>query len=279
MDKEINNREDVSILVNTFYIKVRQDDMLGPIFNKIILNDDWPKHLDKLTDFWETNLFGIAKFKGNPIKAHQNVDKRFNHSISQEHFGRWLQLWFETIDELFVGQRATRAKESARKMATGQFLANVDSATRRTEKVEMKLLLSITLVWIGAVLSISFFETPMKFTPEVITTELGVSIGRVIFFFFNKIEIAFSLLLLILTLKNKEKVSLVLPSVIIGIVLIQTFILLPVLDKYAVEFLASGNRGPKYLHFTYVAIEFLKLVALIVLALIVFKKFELKTKN
>ncbi|MFT4600453.1 MAG: hypothetical protein ACI857_000627, partial [Arenicella sp.] len=41
---------------------------------------------------------------------------------------------------------------------------------RRNSNFEaMKSLLAITLVWIGAVLAISFFETPMKFTPEVIT--------------------------------------------------------------------------------------------------------------
>lgn len=45
-----------------------------------------------------------------------------NYSIEQTHFGVWLQLWFETIDQLFEGELAFKAKQSARKMATGQFL-------------------------------------------------------------------------------------------------------------------------------------------------------------
>jgi hemoglobin len=118
----IETRKEISILVNAFYAKIRKDELLGPIFNGHIPEAHWPEHLSKLTDFWETNLFGIAKFKGNPSKKHINVDKESGHTISQLHFGKWLQLWFETVDELFEGELATKAKESARKMATGQFL-------------------------------------------------------------------------------------------------------------------------------------------------------------
>lgn len=120
---DIENRNDISVLVNTFYSKIRGDMLLGPIFNGQIPQEEWPKHLSKLTDFWETNLFGIAKFKGNPTQKHINVDAHLKHTIDQVHFGKWLQLWFETISELYEGPRATKAKESARKMATGQFLA------------------------------------------------------------------------------------------------------------------------------------------------------------
>ena len=120
--KEIQNRKDVTQLVNTFYLKIRKDDLLGPIFNSHIPEEKWPEHLSKLTDFWETNLFGIPKFKGNPSAKHINVDVNLNHTVDQTHFGKWLQLWFETINELFEGVLATKAKESARKMSTGQFM-------------------------------------------------------------------------------------------------------------------------------------------------------------
>lgn len=121
--KTIQNRSDVNQLVNLFYAKIRKDELLGPIFNKHIANEQWPEHLEKLTDFWETNLFGIPKFKGNPTAKHRNVDSGLNHSISQLHFGKWLQLWFETINELFEGDLADHAKDAARRMSTGQFMA------------------------------------------------------------------------------------------------------------------------------------------------------------
>jgi len=121
--RQIDNRSDINILVNSFYSKVRVDELLVPIFNAHISDDKWPEHLDKLTDFWETNLFGVAKFKGNPTQKHINVDKNLNYSIEQKHFGRWLQIWFETIDELYEGEYADKAKNSARKMSTRQYLA------------------------------------------------------------------------------------------------------------------------------------------------------------
>lgn len=123
MKQTISTRKEVALLVNTFYAKIRKDDMLGHIFNSHIAEDEWPAHLEKLTDFWETNLFGIAKFRGSPTKKHLGVDKNLNYGVEQTHFARWLQLWFETINELFEGEIAERAKMASRKMATGQFLA------------------------------------------------------------------------------------------------------------------------------------------------------------
>lgn len=119
---KIINRDDVSLLVHTFYDKIRQHELLGPIFNGHISEEQWPAHLSKLTDFWESNLFGVRTFRGSPSKAHVNVDKNLNHTISQNHFAQWLQLWFETINELFEGELADRAKEMARRMSTGQYI-------------------------------------------------------------------------------------------------------------------------------------------------------------
>lgn len=119
--KTIDDREDVSLLVNTFYAKIRRDDMLGDIFNRHV--DDWPAHLSLLTDFWESNLFRVPKFRGYPPEAHRRVDHHENNSITPEHFGRWMKLWYETVDELFVGERAEMAKALARRMSTGLFLA------------------------------------------------------------------------------------------------------------------------------------------------------------
>lgn len=118
--KDINTREDVYLLVSSFYTKVRKDNLLGPIFNTAI--KDWDEHLDRLTTFWETSLFMTRKLEqkyiGNPMEAHVKVDRDNNHSITELHFGVWLNLWYQTIDELFVGEYADVAKRRARKMGT-----------------------------------------------------------------------------------------------------------------------------------------------------------------
>lgn len=131
--KEIEDRKDIIKLVNTFYAKVRKDELLGPIFNNHIPEEHWPAHLEKLTDFWVTNLLGEICFKGNPSKVHAKVDKNLNHTISQVHFGQWLQLWFNAIDSLFIGKLADRAKNSARRMSTGQFMAIWNQRPKTTQ--------------------------------------------------------------------------------------------------------------------------------------------------
>ncbi len=116
----LNSREQVALLVDEFYKKVRVNELLGPIFNEVIT--DWPGHLSHLTDFWETSLLRAKSYSGNPIEKHQEVDKTVDHSIEMEHFGIWLQLWFETIDLYFHGEVAQLAKNRARNMSTFIFL-------------------------------------------------------------------------------------------------------------------------------------------------------------
>lgn len=122
--KDIQNREDVFLLVSEFYIKVRKDVVLGPFFNDVI--KDWDAHLDRLTTFWETSLFMTKKLEkkyyGNPLEAHVKVDKENNNSISELHFGLWLNLWYQTLDELFEGEIVENAKRRARKMGTFMYL-------------------------------------------------------------------------------------------------------------------------------------------------------------
>lgn len=111
--KEIKNRDDISLLVHSFYNNIRKDDLLGPIFNQKIPTEHWPQHLEKLTDFWETNLLGVQKFKGNPSLKHLETDRFFNFTIQPTHFEHWLKIWTLTIDSLFDGDLAIRAKMAA----------------------------------------------------------------------------------------------------------------------------------------------------------------------
>ena len=127
MKKTLDRREEINLLINIFYARVRQDSMLGPIFNTVIQN--WPEHLERLTDFWETNLLFTRNYKGNPIQVHAEVDRQVNGSITIEHFGRWLELWYSTIDEHFMGLNAEKAKNRARNMSTHMFLKIFESRT------------------------------------------------------------------------------------------------------------------------------------------------------
>jgi len=127
---DIKTREDVFLLVSTFYEKVRANEQIGYFFNNAIKN--WDEHLDKLTTFWEKNLFLRGKYLGDPLVAHAKVDKENNNTITEMHFGVWLNLWFQTIDELFEGDYAENAKRRARKMSTFLYLKIFEARQENT---------------------------------------------------------------------------------------------------------------------------------------------------
>lgn len=121
--KEIEDRNDVELLVRSFYTKVRKDELIGSIFNNIIGNEkNWERHFIKLTDFWQTNLLNQQAYKGSPMQAHMMVDRETHFHIDQNHFDRWLKLWKETLDGLFYGERADRAWSNAQNIATFMLL-------------------------------------------------------------------------------------------------------------------------------------------------------------
>lgn len=116
--QDILTLEDVKVLVNGFYGKVRENELLGPIFNKVI-QDRWDTHLQKMYTFWETVLLGNHTYFGSPFPPHAKLP------IDKHHFDTWLQLWHATIDEHFEGNKATEAKWRGDKMAV-MFLSKLE---------------------------------------------------------------------------------------------------------------------------------------------------------
>lgn len=82
-------------VVDAFYDKVRQDALLGPIFNGAIPDAAWPAHLAKLYDFWSSVLLMTGRFKGSPMAAHARLAE-----IEPLHFDRWLDLFRQTTAAL-----------------------------------------------------------------------------------------------------------------------------------------------------------------------------------
>lgn len=108
--KPILTLDDIKLLVNTFYGKVRADELLGPIFNERI-QDRWPHHLEKMYTFWQTTLLGEHTYSGRPFPPHATLP------VGHQHFERWVSLFTQTIDELFTGEKAEEAKWRAGKIA------------------------------------------------------------------------------------------------------------------------------------------------------------------
>jgi len=123
-------------------------------------------------------------------------------------------------------------------------------------------------IWIGLVLGLSFVEAPLKFTAPGITTELGVGIGRIVFEFSNKLQLAF-LGILILSLFssgiNLKNFGIVLLSLVTGIMLVQNFYLLPVLGERVAQILEGHKISSSHHHLYFVATEVVKILVLIIL--------------
>ncbi|MDQ1164129.1 group III truncated hemoglobin [Flavobacterium sp. SORGH_AS_0622] len=131
MKKQIENRADIEFLVHQFYDKIRADQEIGFYFNKMIT--DWDAHLEKLTDFWETNLFAVRKYKGNPHAVHNEVDAHFDENITANEFGIWLNHWALTLDEHFEGENVETLKRRARKMSTFLYVSMFQHRKKESE--------------------------------------------------------------------------------------------------------------------------------------------------
>ena len=114
---DISTIDDIRLLVDSFYGKVRQDGLIGPIFIGAI-GEDWPAHLEKMVRFWQTVLFGEHTYNGSPFPPHARMP------LESRHFETWLGLWNGTVDSLFEGPKATEAKWRAGKMAE-MFLSKI----------------------------------------------------------------------------------------------------------------------------------------------------------
>ena len=103
--------ERLKLLVERFYERVRQDPLIGPVFNDAI--EDWPEHLEKLQAFWSSVMLSSGRYKGRPLPAHARHGQR----ISAASFDRWLTLWHETTERVMPPRAAAIMQEKAARIA------------------------------------------------------------------------------------------------------------------------------------------------------------------
>ena len=110
MKPTISSLNEIQLLVDSFYSKVRNDETLAPIFDSKI-KDKWPEHLEKMYRFWQTVLLNDRTYQGSPLLPHLELE------IEEIHFHRWLQLFRETVEENFSGEIAFEAIHRSQKIA------------------------------------------------------------------------------------------------------------------------------------------------------------------
>ncbi len=110
MKKDLDHLEAIQEMVDMFYGQVQKDDLIGPIFNRVI-QDRWPDHLKKMYGFWQTILLNERAYSGSPFPPHAQLP------IGKEHFERWLDLFRSTVEHNFHGEKAKEAIWRAERMA------------------------------------------------------------------------------------------------------------------------------------------------------------------
>ena len=116
MQKQLlNSHEAVELLVHTFYIKVKQDELLAPIFNNAEYFS-WDTHIPIMVNFWKTLLLDTAAYKGNTMLKHIELHRR--NPLTEKHFDRWKLLFYSTLDDLFEGDGVLKARKKVEAMSS-----------------------------------------------------------------------------------------------------------------------------------------------------------------
>jgi len=130
---DIRDRADIAHLIDAFYTRAFADSVLGPIFTEIA-HMDLEAHMSIMCDFWETVLFQAGKYGRNAFNVHLDLHQR--EPLTPMHFQRWLDIWEDTVDDLFAGPKAIQAKVQAGRIA--------GSVSRRLERTVDGDLLAFT---------------------------------------------------------------------------------------------------------------------------------------
>lgn len=133
MKPDIENRADIDLLMTEFYSTAMVDNAIGYIFTDVA-KLDLDHHLPIIGDFWETMLFQAGSYSRhgrNPMMVHAELNEKT--PLKPLHFARWLEIFTETIDRLFAGERADFLKFRAAMIADRmRDFIGAQAAERRT---------------------------------------------------------------------------------------------------------------------------------------------------
>ena len=111
MLKSTLNEETLARFLHAFYVRVRRDALIGPVFAAAIPDVAWPHHMTTITAFWSSVLLKAGSYKGNPFAKHGQLGV-----LQPEHFARWLDLFEQTAMAQFTPDVARSIVERAHRI-------------------------------------------------------------------------------------------------------------------------------------------------------------------
>lgn len=103
--RDIADKQDIQLLVENFYNQALNDETIGPLFKKagFVLES----HIPTMVSFWETILFDVITYSGNPMLKHIELNKTV--PLMSAHFEQWMNIWKNTVRTNFEGPLAEKA--------------------------------------------------------------------------------------------------------------------------------------------------------------------------
>ena len=102
-----SDRVRLRALVHGFYDELRQDEEIGPLFERAI-GHDWQAHLDRMVEFWATLVLGSRSFTGDVFGRHMAVP-----GLQPAMFARWQAVWKKHTEARFEPARAAELQRIA----------------------------------------------------------------------------------------------------------------------------------------------------------------------
>lgn len=112
---DIKNRKDIESILWAFYREAIENPKIGVFFVEIA-QINLKDHIPHIADFWEQQLFYSGSYKKNVLQIHQNLNLK--KTMKKIHFDTWMDLFTNTIDQNFKGEKANLMKTRALSIAT-----------------------------------------------------------------------------------------------------------------------------------------------------------------
>ena len=127
------------------------------------------------------------------------------------------------------------------------------------------LAVALLFTWLGMVLGISFLEAPLKFRAPGVTLQLGLGIGRLVFRALNSVEVVLAVTVAVALVAGSPARATVAAYVVTAAALVvQLLVVRPRLGRRSDAVLAGVDAPRSRAHLGYVALELVKVVALVV---------------
>ena len=113
--EDIQNQKDLYLLVDEFYKKLLSDPSISYIFTDVV-KINIQEHLPILVTFWSQAILGTGGYTNNLTQIHLDIDKK--EHLTPELFKIWLDHFYKTVDEHFVGKNSENIKTQALSLST-----------------------------------------------------------------------------------------------------------------------------------------------------------------